>query len=416
VANEHGKLSRGVLRSLDRARRGERIGIIVRFRSDAPVYRHGMFVRGASEGYRFRLRPFIQMRANYEAIRALEQDPSVLRIYHDQPVHAFLDEATSQIQLPLVWDAGWTAEGVRVAVIDTGIDADHPDLAGRVVDTIDVTGEGPQDENGHGTHCASILAGTGAASGGKYRGAAPGALIYSAKVLDRHGQGMMSDVMEGIEWAVDQGVQVISLSLGGSGSSDGADALSEICDAAVEQGVVVCVAAGNDGPGSYTIGSPGAARLPITVGACNELDRIASFSSRGPTADGRAKPDIVLPGVNITAARARGTTLGDIVDDHYTTLSGTSMATPLAAGICALLLHAEPDLTPEAIKERLRTTAIDLGADVYAQGTGRADAWRALQEEQSPSLPEPTPPTPGPVVGGGCLTLLLQLLIGGKKR
>ncbi len=132
--------------------------------------------------------------------------------------------------------------------------------------TADFTGQGPSDGNGHGTHCAAIAAGSGAASNGTYRGVAPEALLYTAKVLRNDGQGMMSDVMAGIEWATEQGVQVISLSLGGSGSCDGTDALCEMCDAAVEAGIVVCVAAGNDGPRSYTVGSPGCARQVITIG------------------------------------------------------------------------------------------------------------------------------------------------------
>ena len=143
-----------------------------------------------------------------------------------------------------------------------------------------------QDLNGHGTHCASIAAGTGAASGGQYRGVAPDASLYIAKVLDAAGNGRMTSVMAGVEWAVDEGVQVISLSLGGSGPCDGTDALSEMCDAAVAEGVVVCVAAGNEGPEPYTVGAPGCARDVITIGAANDLDRIAAFSSRGPTRDG----------------------------------------------------------------------------------------------------------------------------------
>jgi len=333
----------------------------------------------------------------------------VLRIYRDLPVRAYTDTALPIVHAPQVIDLGWDGSGIRLAVIDTGIDPDHPDFAGRIIETADLVGEGFLDENGHGTHCAGVALGSGAASAGKYRGVAPGALLYVAKALHRSGQGMMSDVMAGIEWAVEQGVQIISLSLGGPGPSDGHDALSEICDAAVESGVVVCVAAGNDGPASLTVGAPGAARRVITVGASTEADTVASYSSRGPTADNRIKPDLVAPGNQITAARAANTSLGSPVDAYYTECSGTSMATPLVAGICALLLQKEPDLSPEAVKERLMGTAIDVGEELNTQGKGRIDALRAIRNERI------APPAPGEPDGDesrfprGCLAAVTGL-------
>ncbi|MDI7275453.1 MAG: S8 family serine peptidase, partial [Anaerolineae bacterium] len=239
--------------------------------------------------------------------------------------------------------------------------------------------EGPRDGHGHGTHVAGIVAGTGSSSAGKYRGVAPDATLYSAKVLGADGGGLTSTVIAGLEWAVDQEVHVINLSLGSSGSSDGTDALSVACDTIMARGIVVCVAAGNDGPGHYTIGSPGAAQQPITVGACTLDGQVAEFSSRGPTADGRVKPDIVLPGVNVTSCRATGTRMGAPLDPYYTSASGTSMATPVAAGLVALLLEAFPGLRPAEVKERLKRTAVDLGLSPYAQGAGRGDALRAYR-------------------------------------
>jgi serine protease AprX len=357
------------------------------------------------------------MCATPDAIRDLEADPDTVKIYQDLPVHAYLDTSAPHIQAPRVWEAGFTGEGVRIAVIDTGIDVEHPDFAERIIDATDFTGRGAADEHGHGTHCAGTAAGSGAASEALYTGIAPSASIYSARVLGANGEGMMSDVMAGVEWAVEQGVQIISLSLGGEGPCDGTDALCEMCNAAVREGVIVCVAAGNEGPGDYTIGSPGCATDVITVGATNDLDHVAPFSSRGPTADGRTKPDIVLPGEDIAAARAKGSTMGSPVDQYYTAASGTSMAAPHAAGICALLLQAEPNLTPQAVKERLMNTALDVGDTAYAQGSGRGDAWRAYQNEVSPGpKPEPPPPEPGPAPGQGCLVALLRALFWGRRR
>lgn len=417
---DEGKLTRDVMRGLSAASSDEQLPIIVKYAPTRRVMRHRGPMRGVTRGYDFHVRPFAAMRATPEAIRELEADPDVVRIYQDQVVHAYLDSAPAHVQVPLVWGEGHVGTGIRIAIVDTGLDADHPDFEGRVMATADFTGEGPEDAHGHGTHCASIAAGSGAASNGRYRGAAPEALIYAAKVLKANGEGMMSDVMAGVEWAVDQGVQVISLSLGGAGPCNGQDALCETCNAAVEQGIVVCIAGGNDGPSQYTVGSPGCAEDVITVGASDESGHIAFFSSRGPTLDGRTKPDIAIPGVDIVAARAAGTSMGSVVDRHYVSASGTSMATPLVAGICALLVQADPELTPAQIKTRLMQTAIDLGEAPNAQGRGRVDAWRALTNQVSPAPPDPgptpTPPGPGPAPGEGCLTALLRLILLSRKE
>jgi serine protease AprX len=414
IVEEHRpKLTRGLLQTLRQVEDSQQqVPIIVRYTPTRRIYRHREALPGTRESYIYHLRPFVHLHATPEAIQRLEADPEVVTIYEDLPVHAYLDAAMPLIQVPRLWQEGLTGEGVRIAIVDTGLDTQHPDFRGRIGGTADFTGEGITDRHGHGTHCASIAAGSGEASGGRYRGAAPKATLYAAKVLRSDGQGMMSDVMAGIEWAVDQGVQVISLSLGGTGPCDGTDALCETCDAAVERGVIVCAAAGNEGPNPYTVGSPGCARNVITIGACNDQQHIASFSSRGPTSDGRVKPDIVFPGVDIIAARAWGTKMGKIVDEYYTSASGTSMATPAAAGVCALILQAKPNLTPQEVKNRLIGTAIDLGVDVYAQGYGRADAWRAIHEEPAP----PKPPSPGPTPGQGCLPALVKILFWGRNH
>lgn len=409
------KLTHGLLRSLASLEdQAQQLPVIVKYVPERRVMRHAEPLRGARESYRYRLRPFVHMHATPAAIQQLELDPQVLMIYEDRPVRAYLDTALPLVHVPRLHAEGLAGDSVRIAIVDTGIDPTHPDFAGRIAANTDFTGEGLVDRNGHGTHCAGIAAGTGIASGLKYRGAAPKALLYIAKVLRASGDGMMSDVMAGVEWAVLQGVQIISLSLGGPGPCDGSDALCETCDAAVQAGVAVCVAAGNDGPEPYTIGSPGGARNVITVGAVTDQDRVATFSARGPTVDGRPKPDVVTPGVNIIAPRAQGTSMGQPVDQHYTMASGTSMATPLLAGIGALLLQAEPRLKPDELKSRLMTTATDLNTSPYAQGRGRVDAWRARHGEVQPApTPQPEPVPPPPTPGQGCLPVALRALFWG---
>lgn len=393
---ETSKVSKALLAAVASASADQPVPVIVRYRRDRLETK--AVPRGVVPAYQYQLVPAAAMRISSDQVSWLSADPSVEHLWLDLPVKALLDASVPLIQVPRVWESGLRGQGMRIAILDTGIDPGHPDLAGRIAASATFADHSVVDENGHGTHVAGIAAGNGSASGGQYRGVAPEASLYIGKVLGRDGSGMTSDVMAGIEWAVEQKAQVIGMSLGGAAPCDGSDALSVTCDAAVERGIVVCVAAGNEGPGRYTVGSPGCARLVITVGASDDNDKIAHFSSRGPTSDGRVKPDITFPGVDIVAPRARSTAMGRVVDEYYTEASGTSMATPHAAGAAALILQANPDLTPAQVKEVLMRTAVSLGEDANAQGAGRADVYRAVRAE--PGEPPPPPPPPD---RAGCL-------------
>ena len=330
-------------------------------------------------------------------IKNLSQSDGIEMIWLDQKVEIALDYTVPFIKVPQIWRSGYTGAGVKICIIDTGIDPNHPDFAGRIAQAQDFTGEGPVDGNGHGTHVASVAAGNGKASNGKYRGVAPDATILSAKVLRSDGSGRMSYVMAGIEWALDEGANIINLSLGAKGNCDGTDATSTACNEAIRLGAIVIAAAGNEGPNDHTVGSPGCADLVITVGASTDEDKIARFSSRGPTKDGRVKPDVVLPGAGVIAARARGTHLGEAIDDFYTSVNGTSMAAPHASGIAALMLEANPNLTHEEIKAIFTQAVLPINGNPNSQGKGRLLAERAI-ELAIEARPEPEPePEPEPV-------------------
>ncbi|MEV6105311.1 S8 family serine peptidase [Streptomyces sp. NPDC051940] len=301
------------------------------------------------------------------------------RISLDRKVTASLDVSVPQIGAPAVWAKGYDGTGVKVAVLDTGIDFNHPDLAGKVLDSKSfIAGQGVQDGRGHGTHVAGTIAGSGAASGGRYKGVAPGAKLLVGKVLSNSGDGTDSTVIAGIEWAVAQGADIVSMSLGAE-TNESSDSLSEAVDNLTETtGTLFVVAAGNAGPGRGTIGTPGIAKRALTVGAVDDRDALASFSSRGPTASGAIKPEITAPGVGIVAPRAAGTTMGTPVNASYTAADGTSMATPHVAGAAALLVQQHPDWRPELLKDALVSTAeTTAGATVYEQGTGRVAVDRA---------------------------------------
>jgi subtilisin family serine protease len=315
---------------------------------------------------------------------ARQLDRGLDKLWLDAKVKASLDVSVPQIGAPEVWQAGFDGKGVKVAVLDTGVDAGHPDLAGRITDSESfVPDQEVRDGHGHGTHVASTIAGSGAAADGRLKGVAPGADLLVGKVLDNAGSGQASWIIAGMEWAADSGADIVSMSLGGTASGP-SDPLSETVDElSASTGALFVIASGNSGPREQTVGTPGIADSALTVGAVDKSDQLASFSSRGPRpGDYAVKPEITAPGVSITAARASGTSMGTPVDDNYTAANGTSMATPHVAGAAALVAQAHPDWTGEQIKQALATTAkTNADNSVFQQGDGRVDAVRAVTQE-----------------------------------
>lgn len=301
----------------------------------------------------------------------------IKKIYLNRKVNALLDVAVESANAKnVVRNTTLTGEGTTIAVIDTGV-YPHEDLSGRIVDFVDFINERKEayDDNGHGTHCAGDAAGDGAASNGNYAGPAPKANVIGVKVLDKIGSGSLETVMQGVDWCIQYNesdhpnkIDIISMSLGSEPQrfeTENEDPMVKYVEKAWEAGIVVCVAAGNSGPDPKTIASPGISNKVITVGALDnngsierEDDDVASFSSRGPTIYGEGKPDILAPGVNIVSLRSPGSYLDKLqkssrVENDYFVLSGTSMATPICAGIVALMKQHNPSLTPLQVKEML---------------------------------------------------------------
>ncbi|MGI5452406.1 S8 family peptidase [Streptomyces sp. CA-249302] len=286
----------------------------------------------------------------------------------------------TQIGAPTAWKAGYDGKGVKVAVLDTGVDATHPDLSNSIAATKDFTGSGSTDDKqGHGTHVAATIVGSGAESDGKYEGVAPGAKLLVGKVLDDTGTGDDSQIIAGMQWAASQGAKVISMSLGEKDSA-GDDPLEQAVNSlSASSGALFVIAAGNEGPTDTTVDSPGSAAAALTVAAVDHDDELADFSSRGPTASGTLKPDIAAPGVDIVSAKAAHGSEGDPVAPGYVKMSGTSMATPHTAGAAAILAQKHPDWTGARIKAALTTSVEPLtGTSLYGAGAGRVDVARAL--------------------------------------
>ncbi|MGH3653959.1 S8 family peptidase [Glutamicibacter sp.] len=295
---------------------------------------------------------------------------TVQKIWLDARVSASsvpLDPATGveQTGAPEAWDLGFDGSGIKVAVLDTGYDTDHPDLAGQVVAAKDFTGEGIEDHQGHGTHVASTVGGAGLADASKI-GMAPQSDLLVGKVLGNWG-GQASWIIDGMEWAVEQDADVVNMSLGSDMPTDCSDPMSLASEQLSEQSTTLfVVAAGNAGL-RETVSAPGCAEGVLTVGAVDAKGEVAAFSSRGATMGGhRVKPDLSAPGVDIAGARAGGTD-----DEAYTTMSGTSMASPHVAGAAALLRQAHPGYTAQQLKAALVSSAKPDAEDtVYAQGSG----------------------------------------------
>ncbi|MFF4506704.1 S8 family peptidase [Streptomyces sp. NPDC001401] len=309
----------------------------------------------------------------------------IAHVWLDGVRKASLDKSVPQIGAPVAWAKGYTGKGVKVAVLDTGIDTTHPDLKPQVIASKNfTTAKDTIDHFGHGTHVASIIAGTGAKSGGKYKGVAPGASLLNAKVLDDEGGGDDSSILAGMEWAAQQGANIVNLSLGG-GDEAGIDPLeAEVNKLSEQKGILFAIAAGNEGEGGAgTIDSPGSAADALTVGAVDGNDKLAYFSSRGPTVDGTLKPDVTAPGVNITAAAAKDSVVAKEVGENppgYLTISGTSMATPHVAGAAAILKQEHPDWTYAQLKATLVGSSKGGDYSTFEGGAGRIQVDKAIAQ------------------------------------
>jgi len=324
----------------------------------------------------------VALTASPAEIATIRQLPYVKQIHTDFTVQALAANVPANIakvRADQVWSSfGTRGRGVTVAIIDTGIDYTHPALGGGFGPGFKVIGgynfvkktSDPMDDNRHGTHVAGIVAG----DSDDLVGVAPDVSLLAYKVLDSHGSGKTSDVIAGIERAADPNsdgdfsdhADVANLSLGGLGTPD--DPQSMAIDRGTAIGVVYCAAAGNTGD-FHTIVSPGTARSAITVGATDNNDAIASFSSRGPnTKNAALKPDVLAPGVSVVSSMPGG---------KYGALSGTSMATPHIAGVAALVKAVHRDWTADQIKSAIVDNASFFNVDMMIEGGGRADALAA---------------------------------------
>ncbi|MEV0237332.1 S8 family serine peptidase [Nonomuraea sp. NPDC050786] len=305
----------------------------------------------------------------------------IAKIWLDRKTKASLDKSVPLIGAPAAWQRGFDGKGVKVAVLDTGIDAAHPDFAGRIIASENFSDSASTaDRIGHGTHVASTIAGAGPT----YKGVAPAASLMVGKVLADNGLGDWSWAIAGMEWAASQGADVVNMSLGsccGNGTDPMSQALNELTK---KYGTLFVTAAGNESD-PLTVSVPAAADEALAVGAVDKETgtTLAGFSSKGPRLDDAAvKPNIVAPGVDIVAARSADSSLPGIPgNDRYTAFSGTSMATPHVAGAAAILAQQHPGWQAGELRDALTSTARrNDGHNWFEQGSGLVDVARATAQ------------------------------------
>ena len=428
---------------------GKTVKVIVQYRQTPSASHYAtMLARGAHLNAKLHMIQGAAFTIPARALADLANDPEVTFVSLDHPLKGMDDYTDSAMNVSTVWNSGYNGTGIGVAVIDSGINDNHPDLwdstemYSRVVYHQDFTGTSVYnmfgrlvyDTYGHGTHVAGIIGGNGYRSGGRFAGVAPRVNLIDLRVLNSNGSGSDSMVIAAIQQAIalknTYNIKVLNLSLGrGISVGYAQDPLCQAAESAWRAGIVVVAAAGNfgrisvNGSNGYgTVAAPGNDPLVLTVGAMKTMgtysrtdDLIASYSSKGPTSnDHVVKPDVVAPGNQVVSLDAHWSTLegehsGNEVAGNFTThdyfiLSGTSMATPSVAGGVALMLQKDPTLTPDQIKARLMkaayktfptsSTATDTSTgqtytsyyDLFTVGAGYVDLAAALVNTDKTSV------------------------------
>lgn len=344
------------------------------------------------------------------ALAQLRTMPEVVRLTPNAQVEAAGNKIPATdypnvIGADVVWAEGVTGEGITVAVIDTGL-ANHPGIEDSIIAWVDFVENkrNPKDRSGHGTHVAGIIANTQVSKDGEWNGVAPGVNLAGVRVLGDAGQGNYVDVIEGLQWVLENkdtyNIRIANLSLVATPMSPyWADPLNEAVTQLWANGIVVVVAAGNGGSGPMSVGVPGNNPYVITVGAFTDNytpddwsdDYITPFSAAGPTLDGFVKPDLVAPGAHIISTMKENTYLAEtypenVLPKKYFSMAGTSQATAVASGVAALMLSSNPALTPDEVKFRMMGSAfpwVDVTNDqalysIWQQGMGRLNAVDAV--------------------------------------
>lgn len=338
-------------------------------------------------------------------INKLQELKGVRRVQEDSHITAQMNVARQVIKADWAQIRGYTGRGVGVAILDSGI-YPHDDFISprnRIVAFKDFVNnyEEPYDDNGHGTHVSGIIGGNGTMSEGKYIGIAPGCNLIGIKILDHKGNGSTSNVLAGIQWMIDNkdryNIRIANLSIGSPDKEGENDPMVKAVNAAWDAGIITLVAAGNDGPRSNSITSPGVSRRIITVGASDDQksvdihgDIVSNYSGRGPTKACIKKPDVVAPGSNIMSCASNTNYIPNSqgnskegLSTYYVKKSGTSMATPMVSGALVLFIERNPHIMPNDLKLYLKECTNDLAFPQEQQGWGLIDIQKLFERRSN---------------------------------
>ncbi len=379
-----------------------------------------------------------------ENIEKLKSLKCLKTVFQNTHITMQMDTARKTVNADIIQDKGYTGKGIGIAILDTGISPINDFLypKNRIVAFKDFISNKtyPYDDNGHGTHVAGIAGGNGISSNGKYKGIAPSCNLIGIKVLDKDGKGNASSVLAGLQWIINNkekynikigkykgiapscnligikvldkdgkgnassvlaglqwiinnkekyNIKIANLSIGTDNKSSN-DPLVKAVEKIWDSGIIVTIAAGNDGPKKYSISSPAISKKVITIGASDDNitanvwgNNLINFSGRGPTLDCVIKPDVLAPGVNIISCLSNNVSIknNEIVDKNYLSLSGTSMSTPIVSGAIALLLEKHKNLKPNDVKLMLKKCCKNLHLPKNQQGWGLINVYNLLSQE-----------------------------------
>ncbi len=347
--------------------------------------------------YKIPLINAIVIEINEDKLENLKNLKCLKTVFQNTHITMQMDTARKTVNANIVQENGYTGKGIGIAILDTGIcpikDFLYP--KNRIIAFKDFINNKtkPYDDNGHGTHVAGIAGGNGINSNGKYRGIATNCNLIGVKVLNSDGTGNASDVLAGLQWIVDNkeryNIKVANLSIGTNNTSSN-DPLVKAVENMWDSGIVITIAAGNDGPKKHTISSPAISKKVITIGASDDNitaniwgNNLINFSGRGPTLECVVKPDVLAPGVNVISCLSNNISKqsNEIVDKNYFSLSGTSMSTPIVSGAIALLLEKYNHLKPDDVKLMLKKCCKNLHLPKNQQGWGLIDIYKLLSQE-----------------------------------
>jgi serine protease AprX len=388
-------------KALTGAKPTDTLRVVATFEGPLDPVHANTLLKAVTKGQLLQRLPMALLVATPQQIAVVKTIPGLRSLYQDRKLDYYLNQSVPLIGAPRVWnELRFDGSGIRVAVIDTGIDATHPDLpyGSKVVQNIKIIGDDDtargvnvtvEDQqntdltSGHGTHVSATVAGLGRATSDGYIGVAPGAQLVGVGTGDVI---FIFTALSGFDWIMEHQaeyqIRIISNSWGTSGPFDPENPVNVASKAAVDAGMVVLFAAGNSGPGSNTLNPYSVAPWVIGVAAGNKDGQtLADFSSRGIYGDDLYQPTITAPGVDIVSAAA---TTHAVDGTYYVSMDGTSMATPHVAGVAALMLQANPSLSPDSIKRVLVDTARPMPAySVYTAGAGYVDAYAATSRASS---------------------------------